>query len=144
MKIDSRYLAAAVAVGLAACGGGGSSSTPTAPSPGGGATVPTITITADGVAPKTIDIKVGQQVRFVNSDSRNHEMLSTPHLLHTDCPPINLVGNLTPGANKMTGNLNAVRICGFHDHQNPDDQRFRGQINVDTAEGPAPGYVTGR
>jgi plastocyanin len=128
------------AVAFAACGGGGSA--PTSPSGGGSTTtVPTVTITANGVEPKTIEVSSGQQVRFINNDGTTREILSTPHEFHNDCPPINAVGVLTPGSNKMTDGLNAVRICGYHDHRNPDDLRFRGQINVGTSQGPAPGYV---
>lgn len=135
-----------IAVGAAliavACGGGGGGGNPTTPSPGGGGTSqPTITITVNGVEPKVLDIRAGQRVRFVNSDSRAHEMLTTPHLMHTDCPAINAVGTLAAGADRMTDAMDLVRVCGYHDHQNPDDQRFRGQINVDTNQGPPPGYV---
>jgi plastocyanin len=134
--------AAAVAAGfvvtVVACGGG---SSPTSP-PGGGSNNPaTVTITANGVTPKTIEISAGQQVRFVNNDGTAHEMLSTPHLSHTDCPAINVVGTLSPGSNRFTDSLTTVRICGFHDHRNPDDDRFRGQINVGTNTGPGPGYI---
>jgi len=101
----------------------------------------TVTITANGVTPQTVDISAGQQVRFINNDETTREMLSTPHLLHTDCPAINSVGALSPGANRTTGSLTVVRICGFHDHRNPDDQRFRGQINVGTSAGPGPSYI---
>jgi len=136
-------VALAMAFTLGACGGGGDGGgggSPTAPG-GGGTAQHTITITASGVEPKDITINAGQIVTFVNNDSRAHEMLTTPHLMHTDCPPINSVGNLNPGSSRATGNLNNVRICGFHDHLNPDDNRFRGQINVGTQEGPAPGYI---
>jgi plastocyanin len=132
-------VAAALAVTFAACGGGGYNQ-PTSPSPGGGSVGATITITANGVSPKEVDIVPGQTVRFVNNDNRVREMLSTPHLVHDDCPPTNSVGSLQPGANRNTGTFQTLRICGFHDHQNPDDNRFRGQINVGTREGPAPGY----
>ena len=120
-----------------ACGGGGSS--PTSPPGGGGIT--TVTITSTGVVPKTVEISAGQQVRFVNNDTATHEVLSTPHLAHTDCPSINTVGTLSPGADRMTESLSTVRICGYHDHRNPDDDRFRGQINVGTNTGPGPGYI---
>ena len=130
----------ALVVAFTGCGGGGSS--PMSPPPaGGGTTTVTVTITASGVAPKTVELSAGQQVQFVNNDGVPHEMLSTPHLAHTDCPPINAVGTLSPGANRMTGNLTVVRICGYHDHRNPDDDKFRGQINVGTSAGPAPGYI---
>jgi hypothetical protein len=133
----------AALMALACGGGGGGGGNPTTPSPGGGGSTsaPTITITANGVEPKVLDIQRGQRVRFVNSDGRTHEMYTTPHGAHTDCPPINAVGTLTTGAERMTEPLDAVRICGYHDHRLPDDQRFRGQINVGTNEGPAPGYI---
>jgi plastocyanin len=136
-------VAAAIALTVWACssgsdGGGGNPGQPT-PQPGG--TIPTITITANGVDPKELNIHSGQAVRFVNNDNSPHEMLTTPHLMHTDCPSINEVGLLNPGASKDTASLNVVRICGFHDHRNPDNQAFRGQINVDTTQGPAPGYI---
>ncbi|MGH9350362.1 MAG: hypothetical protein ACRD26_24190 [Vicinamibacterales bacterium] len=125
----------------AACGGGGGGGggTPTGPS---SPTVTTITITADGASPRIASVTAGALVRFVNNDSRMHEIFTTPHELHTDCPPINQVGTLAPGQGKNTGPLTAVRICGYHDHMNPDDQRFRGQINVGTNEGPVPDYRT--
>jgi plastocyanin len=135
--LTAAAVAASLVIAVAACGGGGS--TPTSP-PGGGSIV-TVTITATGVAPKVVGVSSGQQVRFVNSDGATHEMLSTPHLAHTDCPSINVVGTLTPGAERMTDSLSTVRICGYHDHRNPDDDRFRGQINVGTSTGPGPGYI---
>ncbi len=144
VRLTSAFgLAVAMALAVGACGGGGDGGgggSPTAPGTGGG-TQHTITITANGLDPKDITINAGQTVTFVNNDTRPHEMLTTPHLMHTDCPAINSVGNLTPGSNRQTGNLNNVRICGFHDHLNPDDNRFRGQINVGTSEGPTPGYI---
>jgi hypothetical protein len=134
--------ASALAVTLWACGGDSGGGQPTQPTPQtGGGTQPTITITANGVDPKEINIHSGQAVVFVNNDTRVHDMLTTPHLMHTDCPGINDVGSLNPGASRSTASLSVVRICGFHDHLNPDDQKFRGQINVDTTEGPGPGYI---
>lgn len=136
-------IAAAMALTVWACGGdsgGGNPNQPTPP-PSSGGTIPTITITATGVDPKQINIHSGQAVRFVNTDTRAHEMFSTPHGTHTDCPSINEVGMINPGASRDTAGLDVVRICGFHDHLNPDSQAFRGQINVDTTQGPAPGYI---
>lgn len=138
-------LAVAMALTVWACGGGsddggGNPNQPTPP-PSGGGTIPTITITPNGVDPKELNIHSGQAVRFVNGDTRAHEMFSTPHGTHTDCPSINEVGMLNPGASKNTASLTVVRICGFHDHMQPDNQAFRGQINVDTTQGPAPGYI---
>jgi plastocyanin len=127
------------------CGGGGGGSytnPPTSPPPsGGGGAAATITIRADGtVDPKEVRVDMGQQVRFVNQDSRSHQPQSNPHLQHTDCPAINQVGVLAPGENRMTGTFTVERACGFHDHMNPDTTGLGGTIRVAGAEGP-PGPV---
>jgi plastocyanin len=132
-----------IALFATACGG---SDTPTNPSPptggggggtGGGGTggnppvaTTTITITATGVSPQRITVSPGTRVTFVNNDNRNHEMNSDPHPQHGDCPGIDDVGFLAPGQTKMTGNLNAVRTCGFHDHNQPTVTSLQGQIVV--------------
>lgn len=125
-----------------ACGGGGG--TPTTPSTGGGVGA-TVTLTANGVSDGTPRISVGQRIRFTNSDSRTHEVLTTPHLVHTDCPAVNDIGTLAPGQSKESSALTTVRGCGFHDHLNPDDNRFRGQVLVGIGQNdpipPNPGYV---
>ena len=121
-----------IALTLPACGGGGYSS-PSAPSSGstGGGTVGvTVTLTANGVSDASPRITVGQKVRFTNNDSRPHTIYTTPHQVHTDCPALNDVGLLQPGQSRDSGALNERRGCGFHDHNNPDDTKFRGQVLV--------------
>lgn len=130
-----------VALALPACGGG-SSSSPSAPS-GGSSTPTTITLTANGADNQQPRVSLGSTVRFTNNDSSPHTIRSTPHGPHTDCPPLNDVGRLQPGESRESGALNERRGCGFHDHSNPDDQRFRGQILVglsNTDPIPTPGY----
>jgi hypothetical protein len=124
------YLGAVfLAAGLstASCGGGGGTS-PAGPSPANPAI--TITMTSSGVSPKQLTVPQGTRVLFINNDSRTRDMSSDPHPDHTDCPEINNVGNIAPGQTKETGNLNTVRTCGYHDHNNPDDTRFKGQIII--------------
>ena len=115
-------------------------STPTTPTP------PTTTHAADdestgaddddhhhrrrGVSPQRITVSPGTRVTFVNNDSRQHEMNSDPHPTHGDCPPIDDVGFLAPGQSKQTGNLNTVRTCGYHDHNQPDTANLKGQIVI--------------
>jgi hypothetical protein len=69
-------------------------------------------------------------VLFVNSDTRSHSMNSDPHPDHTDCTEINQVGFINPGQTKETGNLNTVRTCGFHDHDNPQNASLQGRITI--------------
>ncbi len=125
-SLGVRYLAAGLL--LTSCGGGstGGGSTPTGPSN------PSITITVSstGVSPKQLTVPQGTRVLFTDSDTRTREMTSDPHPEHTDCVEINNVGFISPGQTKETGNLNIVKTCGYHDHGNPDDARFKGQIII--------------
>ena len=115
---------------LATCGGG----SPSSPSTGGsgGTNTTTITITSAGVSSTQINISPGARVTFVNNDSRSHNMTSDPHPEHTDCPEINAVGLLLPNQSRETGNMVAVRTCGFHDHDDPPPlgNRWVGKITV--------------
>jgi plastocyanin len=140
-----RIAVLALGLALTACGGksGGSNtgSTPTSPSSGGdaggggagggggGTSTPTITITAAGVSPRQLTVPPGSRVTFVNNDSRPHDMASDPHPEHTRCPEVN-VGFIQPGESRATLNLNTVRVCGFHDHDQPFVSSLQGTITV--------------
>ena len=135
-----RFAAASsiVALALFASACGGSDSPGTGPSGGGGGgggggtggTVSaTITITAAGVSPSSVTVSPGQRVTFVNNDSRPHDMASDPHPEHNQCPEIN-VGFLQAGQSGTTQNLNTVRTCGFHDHNQPDVRSLQGTIRI--------------
>jgi plastocyanin len=112
---------------MTACGGGGG--TPTTPPPTPTVTN-TITITAQGASPRNIQINAGSRVTFVNNDTRAHNMTSDPHPEHTQCPELNSIGLLTPGQSRESGNLNTVRTCGFHDHDNPGTTSLTGTITI--------------
>lgn len=121
-RVMARCAALAVCAALlAGCGG-----SPSAPSD----TEPTITVTATGVSPTEIRVRVGSRVLFVNNDARPHAMNSDPITTHTDCPAINDVGTLAPGQNRLTGPLTVARTCGFHDHMNELDNTWKGRIIV--------------
>lgn len=132
--------------GLAACGG----SNPAGPTPasgGGGGTgtvEATVTLFANSVSESQPRINVGGRVRFTNNDSRVHTILSTPHGTHSDCPALNEVGILQPGQSRESGVLNVRGGCGFHDHNDPDNNGFRGQVLVGVGTGdplpPPPAY----
>lgn len=120
------------ALTLGACGGSSPSSPSTlAPTPSpSGPPGPTVTLTAMGANPKMIQVPVGSQVTFVNQDTQHHEIFSDPHPIHTDCPPINNVGELAPGESRATGVFTVARTCGYHDHGLPTDTRFQGTIVI--------------
>jgi hypothetical protein len=102
---------------------------PPAPTPPPPAVV-VVTITQTGVSPSDISIAPGTRVRFVNNDTLPHTITSDPHPDHVNCPPINAVGLLLPGQTRETDALVAVRACGYHDHNDPDDPRWTGTIQV--------------
>jgi plastocyanin len=120
-----RTYAAGAAFIAAGCGG----STPGGPSGPPTASV-TITIAATGVSPTSVDIALGDRVLFINRDARAHSIASDPHPEHSDCPTINQVGFLAAGEQRETGNFVVARSCGFHDHDNPTDQRLWGTIRT--------------
>jgi hypothetical protein len=134
MSSSLRPLLAFLVVALPACGGGGGSTGPSGggnPPPVLSSPVPatTITITSSGVSPNNVTAAVGSRVTFVNQDSRARDISSNPHPTHTQCPPINDVGLLQPGQSRATGALTAG-TCGYHDHNDPDNTSYRGQIVV--------------
>jgi hypothetical protein len=57
-------------------------------------------------------------------------MNSDPHPEHTDCVELNQIGFLNPGQSRQSGNLNIARTCGFHDHDNPDNDGLKGTITI--------------
>lgn len=143
MRFGKLVLATTVAVALAAFAGacgGGSPTTPTpgsnpggpgGPGTGTGTQTTTMTINASGVlTPNDITVAVGSRVTIVNNHNRPHEMNSDPHPTHGECPAIDDVGFLNAGQSKTTGNLNVVRTCGLHDHNDPLNQNLIGRIRV--------------
>ena len=101
-------------------------STPTTPS----GTTYTVTITSAGVSPKSLDVPLGARVMFVNNDTQARYMHSNPHPDATDCPALNQIGLLPAGQKRETGNLVEARTCGYHDHDQPNNALFQGQIVV--------------
>ena len=57
-------------------------------------------------------------------------MASNPHPAHTDCTEINTVGFLQAGQSGTTQNLNTVRTCGFHDHNQDTNTSLQGTIRI--------------
>jgi plastocyanin len=109
---------------------GGFTYTAPAPPPPPPAPVVVITITSAGVSQSIVTIAPGTRVRFVNSDVVGHDVTSDPHPAHTQCPQINQVGLLLPGQSRETSVFATIATCGYHDHNDPDDPKWTGTIQV--------------
>lgn len=112
-----RKAISAAVIGLlaAACGSYSSPASPTA-APSTPVGPPTVTITANGVAPKEVTIAVGGRVTFVNNDTIPHDVAGGPDPANPDCREIDAVGFLTPGQSRQTAPLPTARTCEYHDH----------------------------
>ena len=120
---------AAFAAFMAGCG----SSSSTGPDPSltcSNVPARTVLILNNAACPQTLTVSPGTRVTFMNRDSRAHEMFSDPHPEHTNCTELNQVGHLEPGQRRETGNLNAARRCGFHDHINDANRALQGTITI--------------
>jgi len=94
----------------------------------------TISLTANGASPLDVRIEATQRVRFINTDTRPHQLQTNPHNLHTDCPANN-VRILNPGESVDTPVFGDARTCGYHDHLLPDEQKYWGVIRVGISDG---------
>jgi len=115
-----------VALSVVACAG----DSPTAPTGPTDDSTNVVTITASGVSPRKIQIRVGERVLFINNDSVVHEMSSDLHPSHLACPVINLVGSISPGQSKETGNFVTVQTCTYHDHLDAQNPGLLGSIVI--------------
>lgn len=117
-----------------ACGGGDDGGGPAGPGDPGsnnpGTIGATITIANGRVTPASVTISVGQSVNFVNNDGAVRNVSSDPHPVHSDCPALNAVGNLSNGQTRATNAFTAARVCGFHNHDDPDNGNLRGSIDI--------------
>ena len=129
-RLAAAAFALSLAVGCGSDGGGGGG--PTTPSGSGpGPSGATITVGTNGtVSPSTVTISVGQSVTFVNNNTRSHELASDPHPAHSNCPSINALGILGNGQTKLTNSFSAAGTCGFHDHNDPDNNNLKGTITI--------------
>jgi hypothetical protein len=91
----------------------------------------TVTLTSAGADPPSVIINVGGRVTFVNADGRPHEIVSDPYLRHEECPPLNRVGLLAPGAQRESAIFERVRSCGFHDHLDPTGVTGRIEVRIE-------------
>jgi hypothetical protein len=75
-------------------------------------------ITAAGVNPVEISVRVGERVTFINEDVQSHDVAGGPDIAHPDCREIDAVGFLVTGQSRQTAPLPDARVCDSHDHSN--------------------------
>lgn len=73
-----------------------------------------------GFSPKTITVKVGTAVTWVNKDTDPLQVASNPHPAHTDYSALNSVGLIQPGASKSF-TFPAAGTFGYHNHLEPNN-----------------------
>ena len=129
-------LAATVIILVALCACGGSSTSPSGVTiivrdGGTGPSGATVTLTSAGASPRSVTVTVGQAVRFVNNDSRAHEIASDPHPQHGSCPSMEAgLGTIGAGQTRVTHAFANTGTCGYHDHLDASNGGFLGSIVV--------------
>lgn len=77
-----------------------------------------VTVTQSGFSPKSVTIKAGDTVTWMNSDSASHTVSSDPHPTHTLFPVLNKVGLINAG-DKKSLQFTTAGTFTYHDHLNP-------------------------
>jgi plastocyanin len=86
----------------------------------------TFTLSSSGVDPKSITIKAGETVTWVNNTGETVQINSAPHPVHTDYPPLNTVGQIPDGGKKSLS-FPTPGTYKWHNHLNPS---VNGSITV--------------
>lgn len=79
-----------------------------------------IKYTDNGFDPKTITVKAGSPVTFVNESSKQMWVASNPHPVHTDLTGFDMKKGVAQGGT-YTFTFTKAGNWGFHDHLNPSD-----------------------
>jgi plastocyanin len=77
----------------------------------------TVTYIDTGFSPKTVTIKKGGTVTFVNQSSGGMWVASNPHPTHTDYPAFDEKATVTKGGS-WSFTFDRVGSWGYHNHQN--------------------------
>lgn len=88
-----------------------------------------INITKDGVSAKTLTIKTGDTVKFINNDDKPHWPATGSHPSHSICPGFDSLRGLQKGEIYLF-TFTVAKECPFHDHLNAGDPNLMGKIIV--------------
>jgi plastocyanin len=100
-----------------------------ATSPGGAMenTEATFILNPEGVSTRSITIKAGEAVTWVNNSGQTVEIASSQHPSHTEYPPLNTVGEI-PNGGKKSFTFPTPGVYKWHDHLNTS---FNGSVTVE-------------
>jgi len=84
-----------------------------------------VTLSQSGFSPKTLTVKKGTTVTWVNGSGETGNVSSNNHPTHTLYSPLNL-GNFSDG-DSVTLTFDKTGTYGYHDHLNP---QFTGTVVV--------------
>jgi plastocyanin len=85
-----------------------------------------VVITATGFSPATVTVAPGMTVTFVNTDTKGHQVASSPHPVHTGLPGFDSRTPIPPGG-KYSFTFMQAGTFGYHDHLAPE---MRGTVTV--------------
>jgi plastocyanin len=80
----------------------------------------TVNYTDSGFSPKTVTIKKGDTVTFVNKSSIGLWVASNPHPFHTDYPGFDEKTSIANGGS-WSFTFDRAGSWGYHNHRNPTD-----------------------
>ena len=93
------------------------------------ATLRTIHLTAQGVTPKTLTIRVGDAVSFINDTGTSWWPASDPHPTHTLCSGFDAQRSLGVGES-YTLTFSVARTCTYHNHRDASNPAYQGAIII--------------
>ncbi len=79
----------------------------------------TVTYTSSGFSPKTVTIKQGDSVTFVNESNGGMSVASNPHPSHTIYPEFDQYKSSERNSSRYTMTFGKVGSWGYHNHYNP-------------------------
>lgn len=85
-----------------------------------------VKVTSTGFSPKTVTIKAGESVTWMNDDTAVHAVNSAVHPTHQVYPPLNL-GNIQAGE-KLSLTFPTAGTYKYHNHLNPS---LTGSVTVE-------------
>ena len=77
-----------------------------------------VKISSDAFSPKSVTIKAGDTVTWMNKDTADHQVNSDPHPTHTLFPILNKIGLIKAG-DKKSLQFTTAGTFTYHDHLNP-------------------------